>query len=73
MDKATRFTNLEVTGDVKVGGDLKLNATASAYTAASADATAAADSAPTKAEFDAVVTLVNELKAKHNALVSKLT
>jgi len=28
--------------------------------------------APTKAEFDAVVTLLNELKADHNALVNAL-
>lgn len=37
-----------------------------------ADAAAAAGAAPTKAEFDAVVTLVNELKAKHNKLVKQL-
>jgi hypothetical protein len=28
--------------------------------------------APTKGEFDAVVTLVNELKADHNALIMAL-
>ena len=28
---------------------------------------------PTKAEFDAVVTLANELKAKYNALATKLS
>lgn len=38
-----------------------------------ADAAAAAGSAPTKAEFDAVVTLANELKAKYNALATKLS
>ena len=37
----------------------------------SADATAAAGDAPTKAEFDAVVTLCNELKAQLNDLISK--
>lgn len=40
-------------------------------TTASPDAVAAV-AAPTKAEFDKVVTLVNELKADHNALVSAL-
>lgn len=67
MGNATRFTNLEVTGDVKLG------LTRATYTATSADAEAAAGTAPTKAEFDAVVTLLNELKAKYNALVAKLT
>lgn len=38
---------------------------------ASADATAAAGDAPTKAEFDAVVTLCNELKAQVNDLITK--
>lgn len=38
---------------------------------ASADATAAAEDAPTKAEFDAVVTLCNELKAQVNDLITK--
>jgi hypothetical protein len=37
----------------------------------SANATAAAGEAPTKAEFDAVVTLCNELKAQLNDLISK--
>lgn len=37
---------------------------------ASADAAAAGD-APTKAEFDAVVTLCNELKAQVNDLITK--
>lgn len=37
----------------------------------SADATAAAGEAPTKAEFDAVVTLCNELKTQLNDLISK--
>lgn len=34
------------------------------------NAVAAVGAAPTKAEFDAVVTLANELKADHNALVT---
>ena len=38
---------------------------------ASANATAAAGDAPTKAEFDAVVALANELKAQVNDLISK--
>ena len=73
MAEATRLTNLEVTGDLEIGGDVTLGLKRSDYTAASADATAAASTAPTKAEFDAVVTLLNELKAKYNALVAKLT
>lgn len=38
---------------------------------ASANATAAAGDAPTKAEFNAVVTLCNELKAQVNDLITK--
>ena len=38
---------------------------------ASANAAAAAGDAPTKAEFDAVVTLVNELKTQVNDLITK--
>ena len=38
---------------------------------ASADATAATGEAPTKAEFDAVVTLANELKKQVNDLIRK--
>ena len=38
---------------------------------ASADATAATGDAPTKAEFDAAVTLLNECKAQLNDLISK--
>ena len=37
---------------------------------ASADAVAAASETPTKAEFDAVVTLCNELKAQVNDLIA---
>lgn len=39
---------------------------------ASADGVAAAGATPTKAEFDAVVTLVNEIKTVVNGLLSKL-
>lgn len=49
----TRFTNLEVTGKLKLTGGVS-----------SADAAEAAGATPTKAEFDAVVALVNELKKK---------
>ena len=38
---------------------------------ASADATAASGETPTKAEFNAVVTLVNELKTQVNDLITK--
>lgn len=38
---------------------------------ASADATEATGDAPTKAEFDAAVTLLNECKAQLNDLISK--
>lgn len=62
MGKYTRFTNLEVTDELKLGS---MKASTSKVTAAG--------SAPTKAEFDAVVTLANELKAKYNALATKLS
>lgn len=39
---------------------------------ASTNVVAAAGAAPTKAEFDAVVTLANELKADLNALITAL-
>jgi hypothetical protein len=71
MGNATRLTNLEVTGELKTGS-VKIGLTASDYKTAKTDGTAAAGSAPTKAEFDAVVELANDLKAKYNALVDKL-
>lgn len=67
MADFTKLTNLEVTGKIKSSGLTKTT-----YTATSTDPAAAADTAPTKAEFDAVVTLVKELKTKHNKLVSQL-
>lgn len=67
MADYTKLTNLEVTGKVKSSGLTK-----STYTATSSDPTAAASTAPTKAEFDAVVTLIKELKTKHNKLVSQI-
>lgn len=41
-------------------------------TTAAPNAVAAAGANPTKAEYDVVVALVNELKADHNALVTAL-
>ena len=43
---------------------------AGASKVASADAKAAAGDAPTKAEFDALVALANELKKKLNSILS---
>ena len=71
MAKYTKLTNLEVTGDLKAP-KVELGLTAATYTATSDDPTAAASTAPTKAEFDAVVTLIKELKSKHNKLVNQL-
>lgn len=67
----TRLTNLEVTGELKT--DTVVIADDDIAKTAKADATAAASTAPTKAEFDAVVELVNDLKAKYNALVDAIT
>lgn len=52
----------------KAGIVKKASATAAV---ASADATEAAGDAPTKAEFDAVVALCNELKAQLNDVITK--
>ena len=70
MAKATKFTNVDVR-EIKAK-KAKLGLTKATYTATSTDGAAAAGEAPTKAEFDAVVTLVNELKSKHNKLASQL-
>lgn len=67
----TRLTNLEVTGELKVG-TLAIDIDGDDYEVTKADATAAASTAPTKAEFDAVVELANQLKAKYNSLLAKL-
>ncbi len=73
MENATRFQNLEVLGSLEVRGTAKNSGMKEAdFKVTAADAAAAAGTAPTKAEFDAVVTLVNELKAKHNKLVKQL-
>jgi hypothetical protein len=45
-------------------------AAGTAATTAAADAVAAVGDPPTKAEFDAVVTLVNEIKTKLNAVAA---
>ena len=58
----TRLTNLEVTGTLKQSGLMVGKVTA-------ADAAEAAGTAPTKAEFDALVTLANANKAAINALI----
>lgn len=69
----TKLTGLEVDGDLEVTGGLVASGlTEATYLATSSDGTAAAGEAPTKAEFDAVVTLVNELKSVHNKLVKQL-
>ena len=67
MAEYTKLTNLKVTGSFVQAGLTKAT-----YTATKADPTAAAGTAPTKAEFDAVVDLVKELKSKHNKLASQL-
>lgn len=70
MADYTNFT--KVAADEVKSKVLKVGLTASTYTATSTDPTAAASTAPTKAEFDAVVTLIKELKSKHNKLVKQL-
>lgn len=73
MTNATRLTNLEITGDLEVKGkEILSGLTQNTYKVSSADATEAASTAPTKAEFDAVVTLVNEIKTDYNKLLKKL-
>ncbi len=71
MANYTGLTNLEVTGELKAK-KLVAGITKATYTATKTDPAAAAGTAPTKAEFDAVVDLVKELKTKHNKLVSQL-
>ncbi len=67
MGKYTRFTDLEVTGALKLSSVKQ-----SGSKVTTADAAAAAGAAPTKAEFDAAVALANDLKAKYNALIVKI-
>lgn len=73
MENATRLQNLEVLGDLEVHGATKNGSMKEAdFKVTAADTAAVTGAAPTKAEFDAVVTLVNELKDKHNKLVKQL-
>lgn len=73
MENATRLTNLEVTGNLEVKGKtVSSGLTESTYKVTSTNAAAAASTAPTKAEFDAVVTLVNEIKSDYNKLLHQL-
>jgi len=65
MDGYTHFTKVKVR-EINI-------ADATIAASAKPDAAAAAGTAPTKAEFDAVVELANDLKAKYNALVAALT
>lgn len=69
----TRLTDLEVRNLTVTGTMENTGMDADDFTVTSANAVAAASTAPTKAEFDAVVTLVNELKADMNALVATLS
>ena len=69
----TRLTSLEVTGVLDAKGGVTLsNLTENTYKVTSTDPTAAASTAPTKAEFDAVVTLIKEIKADYNKLLKRL-
>ena len=64
----TVLDNLERVGKLRLSGQK-----ASIVKTAKADAAAAAGAAPTKAEFDAAVELLNDLKAKYNALAEAIT
>ena len=73
MNNATRLTNLEITGDLEIKGkSVHSGLTENTYKITSANATAAAGEAPTKTEFDKVVTLINEIKGDYNKLVKQL-
>ena len=65
MENATRFTNVEVKGNMSVAGELEADVKLKTAIT-SADATAAAGSTPTAAEFKKVVDLVNEIKTALN-------
>lgn len=59
--------------ETKVNGVTKtLTHNTAVASVATANATAAAGANPTKAEFDAVVTLLNETKAQLNTLLATL-
>ena len=66
MDNYTKLTNLEVK-KVKV-----TDLTDASFKVSVADVAQAAGSAPTKAEYDALAALSNDIKAKHNALLKML-
>lgn len=78
MFKPTRFTDLEVEDELEVGSLVVKGSAAlkgidpDDYEVDTADAEDAAGEAPTAAEFDAVVALVNDLKEKYNALLTLL-
>jgi hypothetical protein len=54
------------------GRNIRKRSAVLAATTTDADDAVESAAAPTKAEFDAVVALVNELKDDHNALVAAL-
>lgn len=68
MTRSTRFTSLQV--EELQAAAVKLSASIAQVTAA--NATASAGDAPTKAEFDVLVTLANQLKTTVNAIVNAL-
>lgn len=70
MDGYTTFDNVRVRGTLLAEGGMGLEE--DTYEVTAADATAAAGSAPTKAEYDALVTLANQLKSKYNTLLGVL-
>ena len=68
-DDLTGKPTIPTAATTTAAGIVKKSSAVSAV--ASADAAAAAGAAPTKAEFDAVVTLLNECKAQVNDMISK--
>lgn len=72
MKAYTRLTNLDVTGELAANQTKIKGVTAATFAVTAADATVTLDTAPTAAEFASAVTLLNELKAKHNKLVTYL-
>lgn len=71
-EKSVTAKDITASGDLTAKNIVATSGFKASGTAAvtAADATAAAnDDGPTKAEFDAVVTLANELKAKLNTII----
>lgn len=68
MARYTKLTKLQV--EELQAAAVKLSASIAQVTAA--NAAAAAGDAPTKAEFDVLVTLANQLKTTVNAIVNAL-